>query len=479
MSDRLTNGRRSQGFLRPPYSGAALALYLISGAVIAGQFEFTPSVTLRAAYTDNVNLAPSGEEDDEYIGAITPGFVADYRSRRMNGRATYRMQNFFYANDSSRNRTTNNLEARGVGELVEEALFVDATATALQSVIDPANGVPSDNAIASGNLTDTYTGTVSPYYRARLGDFGRAELRYGRGVVLYDDSALADSDLYSFSGRMESLPSADRVSWAVDGRSDRVTYDDDTENIKLRNVLGELGYRVGRYTELLALGGYENNNFEVLPEYDDPQGPIWAVGFRYSRAGRYQLEALAGRRFFGNTYRLLWTQTAPRFSTSAEYRDELVTTSIAQLERTLPDDPVSSLPRTALYSLGREVYLRKRGTAVATLILPKTSLALRGFWEKREPATSIGNERLRGGDLTFRWRLGSRTEFFASAGVQWNELADVEGEDRLDIGRLGLERQMSPRISAGIDARYNNRNADDPDREYTERAAGVRLTATF
>jgi hypothetical protein len=450
-----------------------------TAGTVAGQFEFTPSVNLGVFYTDNIDLEPSGEEDSDYIGVVTPGFDTTYQGTRVNGRATYRMQNFFYRDDSDRNRTAHNLDATGIGEILDEALFLEATATAFQSIIDPAGGNPTNNAIGSENQTDTYTGTISPFYRTRIGDVGRGELRYSRGVVVYDEPSLADSDIYSISGRMESLDSTNRISWAVDGRSDRITYDDETENIKLRNVLAELGYRVGGHTELLAVGGYENNNFEVLPQYDDPQGAIWAVGFRYSKGARYQLEALAGRRFFGNTYRLLWRQTAPRFSTSAEYRDELVTTSIAQLERTLPDDPISSLPGTGVFSFSREVYLRKRATATATLILPRTSLGLTGFWEKREPATSIGDEKLRGGDLVFRWRLGSRTEFIARAGVQWNELAEFEGEDRLDSGRLGLERQMSPRISAGIDAQYNKRNADDSDREYTERGAGVRLTATF
>jgi hypothetical protein len=430
-------------------------------------------------YTDNVNLAPSGEEEDEYIGTISPGLVADYQGKRVRGNAIYRMENLFYAEDDNRNRTVHNLQAAGVGELIEEAFFLDVTALAFQSIIDPAAGNPSNSAVDSGNQADTYTATVSPYFRSRLGNIGQAELRYTRGVVRYDESDLADSDISSFSGRMETLPSANRASWALDARNDLITYDDDTRDIKLRNVLGELAYRVGGYTELVGLGGYENNNFEILPQYDDPQGPIWALGFRYSRAGRYRLEALAGRRFFGNTYQLLWTQTAPRFSTSAEYRDELVTTSTAQLERSLPEDPISSLPGPGLYTFSREVYLRRRATATATLSLPKTSVTLRGFWEKREPATSTTNSKLRGGDLAFSWRLGARTTFVARAGVQWNELEDFEGEDRLDLGRVGLERQMSPRISAGIDALYNNRNSKDPDREYTEHSAGVRLTAIF
>jgi hypothetical protein len=244
-------------------------------------------------------------------------------------------------------------------------------------------------------------------------------------------------------------------------------------------VLGELGYRITGRTVLLGIGGYENNNFEVLPQFDEPQGAVWAVGFRHSRAGRYELEALAGRRFFGNTYRLSWTQTARRFSTTANYSDELVTTSIAQLERTLPEDPLSSLPGTNLYNFGDEVYLRKRGTASATLALPKTSLRLSGFWEKREAATETENERLRGGDLTFRWRLGVRTTFVARAGVQWNEFSDTDGTDRLDLGRIGLERQVSRRISGQISGLYQNRDADDRGREYTEHAVGLSVQATF
>jgi uncharacterized protein (PEP-CTERM system associated) len=156
-----------------------------------------------------------------------------------------------------------------------------------------------------------------------------------------------------------------------------------------------------------------------------------------------------------------------------------VTTSIAQLERDLPEDPLSSLPGTNLYTPGEDVFLRKRGTGSVALTLPKTSLTLSGFWEKRESATDTENEKLRGGDLTFRWRLGVRTTFVARAGVQWNEFIDFEGEDRLDLARLGLEQQVSPRVFAQISGQYQNRDADDPDREYTEHAASLSVRATF
>jgi hypothetical protein len=66
-----------------------------------------------------------------------------------------------------------------------------------------------------------------------------------------------------------------------------------------------------------------------------------------------------------------------------------------------------------------------------------------------------------------------------SGGAQWNELNDFDGEDRLDLVRIGLERQISRRISAQISAQYNNRDTDDSDRDYTERAAGVLVTASF
>jgi hypothetical protein len=60
------------------------------------EWIFIPELTVREVYTDNVNLAPSGLEESDYVTEITPGFILRRDARRYKLDVDYALQGLIY-----------------------------------------------------------------------------------------------------------------------------------------------------------------------------------------------------------------------------------------------------------------------------------------------------------------------------------------------------------------------------------------------
>jgi uncharacterized protein (PEP-CTERM system associated) len=268
----------------------------------AGAAEWTirPTVEVSETYNSNVTLAPRGAEVEDYITQVKPGIAVRGKGARLELNADYSPEFLFYADDSNRNTVLQQFGGFGRAELVEQHLFLDASAAVDQS--DIGFNVPTDqNRLTdSGRLVTVQVYDVSPSYRHHLGSFANAELRYRHNIVSVDSNQVADTDTDEGTVTLRSGNYFDVISWQVQGNT-RVTDRDKGQaqfaGTTSRSNLAKADFQYALNTSwsLLAGGGYEKISDPTLR--DEPEGEIWEGGFLYRPQRLTSIRATYGRRF--------------------------------------------------------------------------------------------------------------------------------------------------------------------------------------
>jgi uncharacterized protein (PEP-CTERM system associated) len=511
--------RRSTGLV---FVAGLLPLQFAIGA----EWTITPSVTVAETYTDNVELAPSGQEEDEFITEVNPGISLRGEGRRMTVQADYRMQNLFYAKDSDDNETNHQLRALAEAELIEDSVFVDATSSVSQELISNEDSFGADNLNILDNRTDVVTYSVSPYYRNDFG--GNADLlaRYTRSGVRFDEGA-SDSDTDEIDLTLGSGRRFTELTWDVTYHNEQTDRTSTSQlfggDVDRESALGELGYRLSANFSLLAQVGYENNDFETNRDLED--GTYWGVGGAWRPNQRFTAQALFGEDFtsanlnwnptrrttlqlgwrdrdVGDNPGEVWTGLASvrtrRTIWQARYAEDSQTTQELQTFEPVflnlnPDTgelfpepiPGQTIPIRVerLPDLRNEVFLRKRGEASVVVLTGRSTLRFAVFQETREFEISGDDERSRGTNASWNWRFATRTSSILSTGWETIEFRpdenSIDREDDLwfvDASLVNQTRSSGRRLLTSVGYRYTSRDSNEPGRDYDENRVFVSAT---
>ena len=464
------------GFVLLPLSAAVMAQAEYAGWAV------TPGVSISQIYSDNIGLAPRGEEDDEFVTELDLGVALRREGSRTRARLDYSLRGLAYWSDSDSNDVFHQLDADSVTNLVPERLFLEASANYDQRVRS-RSGRTGDLVNTGVDRTDVFRFRISPLYVHRFEDVAAAELRYSHDRVYYEESDARDidSERNRVRATLDSGPMFSRVGWGLSFERSEEDFDDGSSvTFQSAEALGRLNF-----TERLSIFGAvgdEQNSFEQDPSRARPDDTFWRAGATFRPTARTFTEAYVGERFFGTTYGATVRRDLRDGRLFADYTEELRTTNdidvtpIRDADGQLIFDPETGRPIFELPDLFSGVFLRKRFSAGVSIRRPKTNWGVRVYDERREFQTIDQNERVQGviGDIS--WRVLPRTEVFANARFEESTFVDErDREDTLFTTRLGVSRNLGPQTSASLDYLYRERGSTDDAREYREN----RLTATF
>jgi hypothetical protein len=444
-----------------------------------------PGIAIDGTYTDNIDLAPEGAEEDEFVTQLDLFVTASADTARQKTDIAYRMQHLVYRDDRDLNETFHQLDARSTLEARRESIFIDASATVSQQIIDPERTIAFSNVTVTDNRTDVETAQISPYWRQEIGTAAQTLLRYTRGIVRYSEDEegdlLEDSDENSVQFSIGSIGQERRFSWLLDYVNERIEFEDDREDEFKRASL-ELGYQATPTVGLIALAGDEDNDFERAPTTSEPDDSFWEVGIGWQPTRRNQLEIRYGERFFGRTSSLDWQFQGRILTTEFSFTEDITTAGQVQLDTTITpgDDVVIDVPR-----FRDEVFVSERFNGTVTVNLPKSALSFNVFTERREFQTSLEEDRVRGLGTSWQWQVAPRTSASVDLTFQRNEF-DVndpfgvdDQEDDLSQLRIGVERQIGPTTTGAVELVYRRQDADDPADEYRENVLTLGFTKVF
>jgi len=522
----------STGVIRPIAILAFSAATLYSSTVLAEGWDIEPSIKVASTYSDNINLEPDGDSDVAL--EISPGIHLSRESRRLIVDLDYSLQNLFFVDDSDLNSTNHRLSAYANAEAIADTLFIDFNSRASQQLVDRRRSASADAISGSGNLSDVYAYSISPYWQQRLGDIADFELRYTYDTVNSDESEGSsdlDSEGNAVSFDMVNGPGTGRINWNVSYDIQEVDYDDGDKS-DTEFATGRLGYQLTRSLNALLSGTYENNEFVGDRGDSEPDDSYVGAGFEWTPSQDFSLTLLYNERldprpeedenfvsadlfwaptartdiyvsygngFFGETYdgnlthRTRWTRWSLDYSEgTSNFRNLFL--QDGQIGFVCPDGNVQSpecrfadldqplQPGEALIAQGtgvtaaitNDTYIRKTGRATVSFVGARNTLTLTAYNTRRTFVADDANEQVTSVNLSWIYEIAPHTDSRVVVRHSQEEFDDGEEDDFMRYA-WRITRQVGTSSIFYVEALVNERDSDSPSRDYDEN----RLTVSF
>ena len=468
-------------------------------AVADGRWDFTPRVGLSLELTDNVTLAPRGDEEHDLIGTVFPGFSASRSGARSSVDVSYSLRQRYHARESGEDRLTHRLSGRGSMELVDDTLFVEASASRMEYADSLLGPVGVGESTPRANLRETTRYQISPYLLTRYGAFARQQVRYTFSETLNHRSQTGDSSLHRIAYTLDSGPAFNRPFWQLASHYEEERFDD-RDTGEFAEASATAGYRFGRSLRVFAVGGREYNNYETIRE--DDEGSFWEVGAGWSPTPVTRIDARYGERYFGKTgslaidhrsrratYHLSYSEAIDSTRSRGPRFDELASllgVTVDDLFTLPPDDLALLLALSGLEddALVEGYYFSRRLRASWRYDTGRSVFGITGFRTERESESPIAvgitpdDRTSHGVNLSWDWRLGPRTDTRLSTGLVRHDY-DFDRTDDLWNLRASITREMTPDLRGSLTYRYQQRDSDLAVDEYRENAFIATVTTTF
>ncbi|MDH3979097.1 MAG: TIGR03016 family PEP-CTERM system-associated outer membrane protein [Gammaproteobacteria bacterium] len=496
-------------------------LLLCANSVNAGDWDITRSITVGANFSDNVSQ-DDGNKESDLVTEIRPAISVHGEGGRLKADIDYAMQNAIFVNNSDANGVFHQLDANATVELAKNLLFVDASSGMGQSIIDASDSVSTGNLGNTGNRTNFYTYSLSPYIQPHFGGYADGLFRYTHSEVALDRGA-SDSSIESLDAGLTSGRNFGPFSWSAN-----YNYSDQqrstASNAKFENSNAQARYRISRRFSLVGSAGYSSNEFES--SRDVVNGSYWSAGVFLQPSRYYSLEAQQGNNLKTATVSLYPTRRTSMLATysdqsvglnpgevwsgslshytrrttwSASYREDTTTQQQLFLEPggfvIIGVDPLTGLgrdppqpgdllvpaPFPPFLTLTDEVVERKRASGTFGMKMGKTGLRLTVFDERTLFLTSLIENETKGLSGSLDRRLAPRTNGILSGSYQRIADADI-GNDLVDIFmyvQAEVTRQMSKKSNASVSYRFTMRDSNDNNRDSNENRITAKLRYFF
>jgi hypothetical protein len=480
---------------------AAAASAWLPVSAFAQQWEIEPTLEVVTTYSDNVILAPEGQEESDFVGQLNPGVTIRRDQGRLTTDIDYRLQSIFFASDEEQNAVYHQLDATATFEAVAELLYLDVNANIDQSVVDPSRPIPASNVVATANIGDVTVADVNPYLIQRLGSsetFVRMDYVWGIGRFDgFGDQTFSNVDDFEQERAAFYLGTDERVGgleWSLTYNYQLVDYEIVRDYQYERAGVG-ITVPLGRGIGIVALGGMESDLIEST-ELGGLDSDFWEVGFRINAGDRNLFELRGGERFFGTSYFGNLQFGGRRFLASATYRENPTTSALDGLgapiapfqvnagDPLFEDDP--SQDEIRIQPIRAEVFVAKTLTSRFEFSTRKTLFYLtysderRDFAETEQPIEGIQDAQ-EAATLGFEYQIGARTT--AGLAMSWTRFGfeDADADTDVTFGVLSVARQLGQSTDLRLAYRHavQDSTAVSQFGVYTENAVDLAVAARF
>jgi len=486
----------------------------------AATWDIVPTFRVNETYTDNVSLRPDAAKQAEWVTQLVPGMSVTATGRRLRLNANYTPQLTYYAGGEAANQVYHRLTAAANAELAERLLFLDAGATVDQYNISLQGPVTTSNVNTTGNRSTARTLFVSPSLLRDFGSALRAEARYTYSVWNSSSGAsLSNSQANRIQLRLANGPAYKLLTWELAYSRELINYESDLQpDTDTELATARTRYLITPSLGLLARLGYEDYHYHIVGS--GAGGSAWGAGVEWTPTPRTSLTALAGRRFYGDTYLLDFRHRTRLTAWSAGYNEEITTartlffvpatTSTSDYLNTLlssriPDPALRKaavddfVSRTGLppdlsapinfYTT--QLFLLKRWQASLGLLGVRNALIGGIFRDSREalpgvlPQTGGGDFAVSdtviqtGGSLVWNHQISARSALNVGATYSRNEFLNTGRLDKLGTGGVGLTHQLKPRVSGSLSYRRRKNDSNLDTADYKENSVTASLQVRF
>jgi len=461
-----------------------------------------------AIFTDNANQSED-DPDSAVILTATPGVtLRSTGSRRVEATLQYGLTGVTRFGHDDGTDVLHNLNALGKAELVEDFLFLDASARVSQELIS-LEGALTEAEISDENRATVGTYTVSPHLRKRLGTFANAQARYTASGAIFENDVAANSSVNEYTAALTSGTRFNDFNWSLDYRY-REAHNRDYADSTFERASATLGYALTRKFRVFGTVGDEWNDYLSTTETD---GSFYSAGFGWAPSRRTSVEVAAGERYFGNTWNVSARHRTRASNWNVSYVEDISDTTDFLLTsgtlydylcpgpdgtvQLITDWPFSVPPAPGCIAFGGTpglVFDLRNGVFISTVLragvtwgLGKLSYSLEAFDSLREYVVSESEDRTRGVTLAVNYQVAPKTTANASLRLTRLEESIVtptrvfatqsaidDREDDIYTLTVGMRHQFDPDLTGGLTYQHQHRDSNITNGDFTEN----RFTAT-
>lgn len=467
-----------------PRKGLTLGLLILAGMVSgplrASDWVVTPGVGLGGTYSDNIQLAPPGEEQGSFVAEVIPQLSVRRVGRKLNLGFNYNLQ-ALYRTAEDEAELFHQFAGDARSEVVREWLFLDVATTFNQQNL-LATDLGGDNIANRGNRTDVFAYAISPFVSHRFGTFGTGEARFTYTGV--NNSASFDSNSDTVNLRFQSGGDFQRTPWSAFFLRQE-NNPSEGESSEFLRAGSQLGYQVTSQLEIFTILGYEKNDFFGPQPESETNGFSWSLGAAWVPSRRTRISGGYSERPFGRTFFADISYSGRRATWQASYNEDYSTTSQAQLEQqaTLITDSVIGEVETVVIpppSLTVEqVFLSQRFQGSLSYLWRRTNATLSVFADERSFQTTGDSQRVYGGAVGASRALSRKNQLTLVAGAQRIRDSATDLENTLWGANLQFNRSVNGYVTGSLGYGYQKQESDTAANKYTENRVTVGVIVTF
>lgn len=435
-----------------------------------------PFVETRVIYSDNADLDPRGQEEDDFTSSTTVGFIADSESRRLDLQANIGVTYDEYLDDTSQDGFTVRGDFNGRAEVLRNRGFLDIFGSARSEPTEGNAALSLNETAAEDDREQTYQVGISPSYVQPIDGVGDLEARY-TFTTRFGDGDAEESWASIYEVALRTDPQLlDGATLEAAARFEDFNSDEDQDrDILTFSLAGEAP--VSRTVAVIGAVGFD----DVDPDPDiggDVSGAFGLAGLRYAPNSRLDASAAAGVRYNRLSYRADFDYAFnSMWSFSAFGARELDVDGVGLQRAVTLSRKRANAERVAGRCGGLGANDDENGTSIDDRIafdlaveFPKTTIGFSGCAEGRDFGDDRGDE--------FVWDLALRADRVLP-GTRWtlggvmsfsHVEASLDGEvdtDNLGVG-VTAAYQLTENVSVFAQYGFSQRFADDADEEYLE-----------
>lgn len=512
-------GRCARRLIRFLPSATVLPTLLIS-PVWGAEFQIVPALSVSQTYTDNVALAPAGQETSDWVTTVRPGVSLVYHGAKLNLSASYTAEILYRSGDEGIN-VNNQFSGGTTGsmELVPQTLFVDTNSTVSQYNNSVNGPLATSNINTTNNRSTVRTTVISPYLRHNFESEATGEVRYTYSAVSSDTSGstFSDSGSNGINASLRSGPGYKLTGWSLNYSRQTIDYSEGQNNT-FQSYSATARRLITPILSAVASVGYDNNDYRTFTG-DSPSGKSWSAGINWTPTPRTNLTATTGRRYFGPSQSLNFSHRTRRTVWNAGYTEEITTTRSQFLAAGQADtatyldalyissipDPVArkeavqkqileqGLPPTLLVPVNvfsNQVFLQKSWQAAVGLQGPIHTFMLNFYKSSRQaqsPGTPISAGAFAassavdqsGTGFLWTWRLTSASTSATSVGYTRSETPGTAEDNNSEYFRVALNHQFTPKLHGSVNYQRLKNDSSVATNNYTENQVAAYLQVRF
>ncbi|RZA31796.1 MAG: TIGR03016 family PEP-CTERM system-associated outer membrane protein [Lysobacteraceae bacterium] len=479
----------------PRLAPLAIAAMLLASECRA-DWRVVPALELTERYTDNFRQQSNDLKRSQFISELTPSVAFAKTGPRLTLNGTAQWRHFAYRDDDLRDTLDHSFEyaLSGRGTLVQDFLYVDASASETPSNISAFGPRVEDTPYLASNLAKVKTWRISPNLEQRFGKLALLSLRYTRDRVEGGGTrGFATTEGDGISANLAGQTAFEKLGWSLNHLRQELQ-DSINGETSTQNSTARLRYALTGRVGVTASVGYDRYRFQSLGG-GDTAGRNWSYGFDWTPSLRTNLSASLGRHFYGQTGSFSLLHRSRRTSWNIVYDDGITTSREEFLLPSTIDtgslldrlfaasipDPVARQQAVAAYIQNTGLppnlvdnvnflsnrYFRQRGLtgsmafkmARASGVLSLGSTERVALSSQESDSSLLGNElssrndnvRQQSANASLDYRLGPRASAVAAIGWSRNRSLTTGLVDHRRDFRIGLNRQLGRKLQASVD----------------------------